>query len=188
MARLSLAIRGASIVDLTPPVRADSAQARPPVSGASQISEGRASMARPGLEPGHHDFQARGMTPLRRPDDGPPSGEERDAQVVCRETCFRRRSGTQARLSGRSRVSSFAGTSCVTIEVLAGTQKQQSARRPSAVWKERSDRVEGRKLWPLTATQPTVRSRLRLSRSIGLGAGSSVTKAERAAGLQEGEA
>src|SRR3954453_12502349 len=47
------------------------------------------------------------------------------------------------------------------------------------LWEGRSDRSRGEKLWPLTATQPTFR--LKPSRSIGSGAGSSATKAERAA-------
>ena len=49
------------------------------------------------------------------------------------------------------------------------------------LWKGRSDRSSG----ALTATQPAFR--LTPSRSIGSGAGSSATKAERAAEIQEGE-
>jgi hypothetical protein len=47
------------------------------------------------------------------------------------------------------------------------------------------DRSRGKKLWPLTATQPTFR--LTPGRSIGSGADSSATKAETAAERQEGE-
>src|ERR671914_544724 len=45
------------------------------------------------------------------------------------------------------------------------------------LWKGRSDRSRGEKLWPLTAMQPSFR--LKPSRSIGSGAGSSATKAQR---------
>jgi len=65
------------------------------------------------------------------------------------------------------------GHMCAATETLAGVQKQQSARRPSRLWKGRSDRSRGEKLWPLTATQPSFR--LKPSRSIGSGAGSSAT-------------